>query len=143
MSLPAAASEALQAFAACPGGDQRARLQMQWGERLTPLSAEQCSNEHQVHGCASQVWLLGQQREGRWYFQAASDARLLRGLLALLLARVNGLTSEELAAVDPLDWFSQLGLGRQLSPSRSNGLNAVLQRMRELTANYRFGPQID
>ena len=61
MSLPAAASEALQAFAACPGWDQRARLQMQWGERLEPLSAEQCSNEHLVRGCASQVWLLGQQ----------------------------------------------------------------------------------
>ena len=135
MSLPTAACEALQAFAACPGWDQRARLQMQWGERLEPLSAEQCSNEHLVQGCASQVWLLGQQHEGRWHFQAASDARLLRGLLALLLARVNGLTSEELAAVDPLDWLTQLGLGRQLSPSRSNGLNAVLQRMRELTAN--------
>ena len=135
MSLPATASEALQAFAACPGWDQRERLQMQWGERLEPLSAEQCSNEHLVQGCASQVWLLGQQHEGCWHFQAASDARLLRGLLALLLARVNGLTSEELAAVDPLDWLTQLGLGRQLSPSRSNGLNAVLQRMRELTAN--------
>ena len=85
MSLPATASEALQAFAACPGWDQRARLQMQWGERLEPLSAEQCSNEHLVQGCASQVWLLGEEHEGRWYFQAASDARLLRGLLALLL----------------------------------------------------------
>lgn len=133
MSLPAAACEALQAFAACPGWDQRARLQMHWGERLEPLSAEQCRDEHLVLGCASQVWLLGEQREGRWYFQAASDARLLRGLLALLLARVNGLSSEDLAAVDLHDWFSQLGLGRQLSPSRSNGLNAVLQRMRALS----------
>ena len=133
MSLPAAASEALQAFAACPGWDQRARLQMHWGERLEPLSAEQCSDEHRVQGCASQVWLLAERRDNRWYFQAASDARLLRGLLALLLARVNGLTAAELATVDPLDWFTQLGLGRQLSPSRSNGLNAVLQRMREMT----------
>lgn len=133
MSLPTAASEALAAFAACPGWDQRARLQMQWGERLAPLTSEQCSAEHLVQGCASQVWLLGQQHEGRWYFQAASDARLLRGLLALLLARVNGLTADELAAVEPLDWLTQLGLGHQLSPSRSNGLNSVLQRMRELT----------
>lgn len=133
MSLPAAASQALQAFAACPGWDQRARLQMHWGERFAPLSAEQCRNEHLVQGCASQVWLLGQQHEGPWYFQATSDARLLRGLLALLLARVNGLLSEELAAVDMLDWFSQLGLGRQLSPSRSNGMNAVLQSMRAIS----------
>ena len=88
--LPAAASEALQAFASCPGWDQRARLQMQWGERLEPLSAEQCCNEHLVQGCASHVWLLDEEHEGRWSFQAASDARLLRGLLALLLELVEG-----------------------------------------------------
>src|SRR5699024_11196988 len=62
-----------------------------------------------------------------------SDARLLRGLLAALLARVDGLGGEELAQLDVAEWFDQLGLSRQLSPSRSNGMNAVLQRMRELT----------
>jgi len=51
----------------------------------------------------------------------------------VLLARVNGLDSAQLRAFDALDWFQQLGLSRQLSPSRSNGMNAVLQRMRELT----------
>ena len=55
-----------------------------------------------------------------------------RRLVALLLARVNGLSAVELQQVDLPDWFNQLGLGRQLSPSRSNGLNAVLQRMRDL-----------
>ncbi|MNZ47599.1 Cysteine desulfuration protein SufE [compost metagenome] len=49
--------------------------------------------------------------------------------------RVNGLTAAELAAVDVADWFAQLGLARQLSPSRSNGLNAVLQRIRALAAD--------
>ncbi|WP_256220450.1 SufE family protein, partial [Pseudomonas sp. TJI-51] len=53
-------------------------------------------------------------------------------LLALLLVRVQGLTSGELLALDLRGWFSQLGLERQLSPSRSNGLHAVLQRMAEL-----------
>ena len=133
MSLTPAASEALAAFADCPGWDQRARLLMQWGERLPALSAELCSEDNLVAGCASRVWLLGEQRENAWYFQASSEARLLRGLLAVLLTRVNGLSAEELAEVDLVDWFNQLGLGRQLSPSRSNGLNAVLQRMRELT----------
>ena len=63
------------------------------------------------------------------------DARLLRGLLALLLVRVQGLASEELAGLDLREWFTQLGLERQLSPSRSNGLHAVLQRMAELASN--------
>ncbi|ACO80051.1 Fe-S metabolism associated SufE [Azotobacter vinelandii CA] len=132
MSLPAAAGEALEAFARCPGWEQRARLLLQWGERLEALSdAERCS-ANQVQGCESQVWLLGERRDGHWHFRAGSDARLLRGLLAVLLARVDGLDAQALRAVDLADWFARLGLSRQLSPSRSNGLNAVLQRMREL-----------
>ncbi|WP_343572329.1 SufE family protein [Pseudomonas sp.] len=132
MSLPAAANEALLAFTAQQGWDQRARLLMQWGERLEPLSDAERSDEHRVHGCESNVWLVADPRGGLWHFRAYSDARLLRGLLALLLVRVEGLPADELANIDLPDWFNQLGLGRQLSPSRSNGLNAVLKRMQEL-----------
>ncbi|MFN9584709.1 MAG: SufE family protein [Pseudomonadaceae bacterium] len=132
MSLSVAAQEALEAFAACPGWEQRARLLMQWGERLEPLSETERVYEHRVHGCESLVWLIAEQRGEHLHFRASSDARLLRGLLAVLLARVEGLPRAELASVDLVDWFIQLGLQRQLSPSRSNGLNAVLQRMREL-----------
>ncbi|WP_349571662.1 SufE family protein [Azotobacter salinestris] len=134
MNLPAAAREALEAFAQCPGWEQRARLLLQWGERLEPLSDAERRPANLVQGCESQVWLLGEQRDGRWHFRAGSDARLLRGLLAVLLARVDGLAAAELQGVDLADWFARLGLSRQLSPSRSNGLNAVLQRMRELAA---------
>lgn len=132
MSLPAAAVEALQAFSALQGWEQRARLLMQWGERLEPLSEDELGDEQRVQGCESNVWLVADRRDEHWYFRAYSDARLLRGLLALLLARVDGLPEAELSAVDLVDWFNQLGLGRQLSPSRSNGLNAVLKRMQEL-----------
>lgn len=132
MSLSVAAQEALEAFAACHGWEQRARLLMQWGERLEPLSETEHLDEHRVHGCESPVWLIAEQRDEHLHFRASSDARLLRGLLAVLLARVEGLSRAELARVDLVDWFNQLGLQRQLSPSRSNGLNAVLQRMREL-----------
>lgn len=135
MSLPAAAQEALDAFTACPGWEQRARLLMQWGERLQPLSEDECSEANRVSGCESQVWLVGTRNGDTWQFRAASDARLIRGLLAVLLARVEGLDNEQLQQLDLADWFSQLGLARQLSPSRSNGLNAVLQRMRELAAS--------
>jgi sulfur transfer protein SufE len=133
-SMPPAAQDALGAFSNCPGWEQRARLLMQWGERLEPLSDEERREDNRVHGCESLVWLLAEQRDGKWHFRATSDARLLRGLLAVLLVRVEGLNGEELTALDLADWFHQLGLQRQLSPSRSNGLNAVLQRMRELAS---------
>ncbi|WP_122318704.1 SufE family protein [Pseudomonas cichorii] len=132
MSLSPNAQTALQSFSQLQGWEQRARLLMQWGERLPALSDEEKSEEHRVHGCESKVWLLGTVSDGHWQFRAASDARLIRGLVALLLERVNGLSEQELLEVDLPDWFNQLGLSRQLSPSRSNGLNAVLQRMRQL-----------
>jgi cysteine desulfuration protein SufE len=133
MSLPVQAQAALDAFTSLRGWEQRARLLMQWGERLPALSDDEKTEERLVHGCESKVWLAGQFVQGQWQFRAASDARMIRGLVALLLERVNGLSAADLKRLDLADWFSQLGLGRQLSPSRSNGLNAVLQRMRQLT----------
>ena len=132
MSLSVAAQEALQAFVACAGWEQRARLLMQWGERLAPLSDAERTEENRVHGCESLVWLVAERHGEHLHFRASSDARLLRGLLAVLLIRIEGLSDAELATLDLVDWFNRLGLQRQLSPSRSNGLNAVLQRMREL-----------
>jgi len=134
MSLPVAAQQALDSFEQAAGWEQRARLLMQWGERLVPLSEEEKSEANRVHGCESQVWLVAQQQDDQWRFKGASDARIIRGLLALLLVRVEGLSSAELAQLDLPAWFNQLGLGRQLSPSRSNGLNAVLLRMAQLAA---------
>ncbi|MFJ7110561.1 SufE family protein [Pseudomonas sp. NPDC098740] len=133
MSLPADAVTALETFQKAAGWEQRARLLMQWGDRLPGLSDVDKVDANRVHGCESQVWLVGKLQDGHWQFAASSDARLIRGLVALLLARVNGLSAVELQQVDLPEWFNQLGLGRQLSPSRSNGLNAVLQRMQSLS----------
>lgn len=132
MSLPQEAQTALDTFSASLSWEQRARLLMQWGDRLPVLADDEKTDQHLVHGCESKVWLLADVVEGHWQFRAASDARLIRGLVALLLTRVNGLSASELQQVDLSDWFNQLGLSRQLSPSRSNGLNAVLQKMRQL-----------
>ena len=132
MRLPADAVTALETFQNAVSWEQRARLLMQWGDRLPALSDVDKIDANRVHGCESQVWLVGALQDGHWQFAASSDARLIRGLVALLLARVNGLSAAELRQVDLPEWFNQLGLSRQLSPSRSNGLNAVLQRMREL-----------
>ncbi|VVN95470.1 SufE family protein [Pseudomonas fluorescens] len=132
MNLPAEALSALQTFQAATGWEQRARLLMQWGDRLPALNEAYKIDANRVLGCESQVWLIGDLQDSHWQFAASSDARLIRGLVALLLVRVNGLSAQELQQVDLPEWFNQLGLSRQLSPSRSNGLNAVLQRMREL-----------
>lgn len=131
-ALPEAAAETLRTFQQAAGWEQRARLLMQWGERLEPLSDAERNDGNLVAGCDSKLWLVGETRGDRLHFRGTSEARLLRGLLAVLLVRVNGLASHELQQLDVTEWFSELGLARQLSPSRANGMNAVLQRMREL-----------
>lgn len=131
-SLSAEAKQAIAAFQACKQWEQRARLLLQWGAQLDELPEALRVPDNLVHGCETRVWLLLDRHAAPPRFQLASEARLLRGLLALLLLRINGLSAEQIATVDLHAWFTQLGLSKQLSPSRSNGLNAVLQRMHEL-----------
>lgn len=140
MMLPADALEVQARFAGCTSWEARARLLMQEGERLAPLAPDELIDAHRVHGCESQVWLVGEALNGHWVFRASSDARLLRGLLAVLLARVNGLTPAALLQLDLQPWFADLGLHRQLTPSRNNGLNAVLSQMRKQVADVPYSP---
>ena len=85
MSLPDNAQVALHAFNECRGWEQRARLLMQWGDQLPPLSEAERCDANRVTGCESQVWLVAERQGEHWQLRASSDARLLRGLLALLL----------------------------------------------------------
>lgn len=134
--LSPAAQQAVDAFQACRQWEQRARLLLQWGAQLNELAEAQRISENLVHGCETRVWLVFDTQSTPAHFQVASEARLLRGLLALLLLRIDGLNAEQIASVDVNLWFNQLGLDRQLSPSRSNGLNAVLLKMGELLAAH-------
>ncbi len=133
--LSAAAQHAVEQFQACQQWEQRARLLLQHGAQLQELPDMLRTEDNLVHGCETRVWLMLDREAVPPRFQVASEARLLRGLLALLLLRIEGLDAEHITAVNASDWFAQLGLSRQLSPSRSNGLNAVLIRMRELLDN--------
>lgn len=136
-NLPVAARDALEEFQQAASWEQRARLLMQWGDRLEPVDMNERNETTLVSGCESRVWLIGDRQNNHWHFRATSEARLLRGLLAVLLARVNGIDSNQLQQLEVAYWFEQLGLSRHLSPSRSNGMNAVLERI------HRISRQID
>lgn len=130
-SLPAPALLLLNEFQTCQGWEQRARLLLKYGQQLQPLSAVDKNDTNLIQGCESPVWCLIRQKNGKPDILLDSDARLLKGLLAILQIRLQGLGTHELAQLDVQDWYNQLGLSRQLSPSRSNGLNAVLQHIRQ------------
>lgn len=110
---------------------QKYRLLMQIGKTLPALPAAQKRDELLVRGCESAAWLCHQQQDGRHYWGFDSDARIIKGVVTLLLSQVNGRTSVELQTTDIAGLYHQLGLAQGLSPSRSNGVAAVIQRLQE------------
>lgn len=100
---------------------------------LEPLPEAERTEASRVRGCASQVWLVFERRPdapGRIFFRGDSDAHLVRGLIAVLLRIFSGRTPSEILSVDPREVFSRLNLDDALTPQRSNGLFAMMQRIR-------------
>jgi len=79
-----------------------------------------------VQGCESKAWITVNEVDGSYYFQGDSDARIIRGLLAIVFAAFEGKTANQIQQFDFQGYFEQLGLLRHLSPSRGNGLNAIV-----------------
>lgn len=112
------------------GWEDRYRQVIQWGKKLPVMPQELKSEQVMVSGCESQVWLVAEQKDGVWYFCADSDARIVRGLIALVMAAYNGKTAEQIQSFDVDHYFEQLGLISHLSPSRGNGLKAIVDQIR-------------
>jgi cysteine desulfuration protein SufE len=85
-----------------------------------------------VHGCQSRVWMKADFADGHLRLSADSDAFIVRGLIALLLALYDGLPLDEVRALDPLPTFQRIGLDGQLSMGRRNGLYSMVARIKRL-----------
>lgn len=96
---------------------------------LPELPSDQRTDAHRVPGCVSIVWLAGEVREGRCYFRCAAESPIVRGLVAFVADFFSGFTPAEILSteVDPLE---TLGIARNLSPTRRNGLNAARRAIR-------------
>ena len=100
------------------------------GKGLPPLPPEAKTDQHKVKGCASQVWLISQKKGGIWTFSGDSDAHIVKGLVAIVLEIFSGRTAAEIAALDANAILSKLGLAEHLSAQRSNGLAAMIGRIK-------------
>ncbi|MGL5814835.1 MAG: SufE family protein [Aeromonas sp.] len=117
-----------QQFTAAKGWENQYRLIIQLGKLLPALPTEWQQEEFRLKGCESQAWLKGEQSEdGRWHFACDSDARIVRGLIVIVLAALNHRSTEAIQAFDVDGYFAELGLEKHLSPSRGNGLRAIVQ----------------
>ena len=114
--------------------EDRYRHVIEMGKAFAPLDDAFKVPATKVEGCASQVWLVPTVEEGRFDFAGASDAMIVQGLIAILHELYAGLTLPEVMAVDAPAELARLGLDEHLSSQRSNGLRAMVTRIRETAA---------
>ena len=122
-------------FALLDDWDDRYRYVIELGRTLDPMPEAEHTAANKVQGCASQVWLSKQlDRSGKneplLNYLGDSDAHIVRGLVAILFALYSGKRAKEILAVDPEALFHKLGLRENLTPQRSNGLRAMVDRIR-------------
>lgn len=98
-------------------------------EELAAIDPAKRTEKYLIEGCQSRVWVAAELRDGKVYYTADSDAIITKGIVALLIRVMNGRTAEEAAAID-LYFIDAIGLGENLSPTRSNGLRAMIQQMK-------------
>lgn len=99
------------------------------GKELPAMDDAKKDNEHLVRGCQSQVWIDASFEDGRLWFETDSDAFIVKGLLGLVLAAYNGKTPGEILAFDIEAYFNDVDLLKHLSPTRGNGLRAMVKRI--------------
>ena len=104
------------------------------GRSLPPFPVEFRDDAHQVRGCQSQVWMVTDLEEGVFRLAVDSDALIVKGLGALVMAALDSLPPGEAAVVDVFELFERLGLLKHLSPTRGNGLRAMVERAQRSAA---------
>ena len=107
----------------------RYTMLIDYGKDLPAFPEELRTLQNLIDGCQSQVWFTAELRDGRIIYQADSDALLVKGIVALLLRVLSDHTPQEILDAD-LYFIDKIGLREHLSPTRSNGLNAMLHQMR-------------
>ena len=114
--------------------EDRYRYVIEKGKAMDPLPDALKVPATKVDGCASQVWLHPQIEDGTFRFDGESDAMIVRGLIAVLRALYNDLPVGDVTSVDAGGELARLGLNDHLSVQRSNGLRAMIKRIREVAA---------
>lgn len=120
-------------FAFLDEWEDKYRYVIELGEALPPFPEAERTPQNKVNGCVSQVWLTTSHGEGpdpTVTFQGDSDAHIVRGLVAIMLALFSGRRASEIGATDAEAMLRELGLDENLSPQRSNGLRSMVKRIK-------------
>ena len=121
--------EVIEEFSELDDWMDRYQLLIDLGNEQAPLAEQYKTEQNLIEGCQSRVWLQADYADGLVHFQAESDALIVKGIISLLIQVVSGHTPDEILESD-LYFIERIGLKEHLSPTRSNGLLAMVQQMR-------------
>ena len=128
--------EIIEEFTSFDDWMDRYSLLIDYGNGLEPFPEEDKNDENLIDGCQSKVWFTAQMQDGKVIYHGDSDAILVKGIVALLIRVLSGHTPEEIVNTQ-LYFIDEIQLREHLSPTRSNGLNAMLRRMIEYAVKYK------
>ena len=129
MTINETQDEIIEEFTALDDWMDRYQMLIDLGEEQAPLADADKTEQNLIDGCQSRVWILCEEKNGKLHFRADSDALIVKGLVALVLQVVNDHRPDEIYAAD-LYFIERIGLRDHLSPTRSNGLLAMVKQIR-------------
>lgn len=130
MPHPPAFTEIAENLSYLDDWEDRYKYIIELGQALPPLTDDEKNAANKVHGCVSQVWLVTERDRDLLTYRGESDAMIVRGLAAILIALYSGRPAADVAETDAIALFDELGLREHLSTQRSNGLVAMVNRIR-------------
>jgi cysteine desulfuration protein SufE len=131
MNLPSS-KEIIEDMAFFDDWEQRYQYIIDLGKSIPPIDESLKTNENLVRGCQSNVWLINAEQDGKLQFQVASDAVIVNGLLAMVLAVFNDKSLDHILNFDINSYFKELDLLRHITPARGNGLNAIVAKIQAI-----------
>ncbi|MBN8861948.1 MAG: SufE family protein [Sphingobacteriales bacterium] len=129
--------EIIDEFALFDSWDDKYEYIIDLGKKLPPLAAVHKTDDNKVRGCQSTVWLAASYRDGRVYFEADSDAVIVKGLISMLIRVLSGRTPDEILEA-PLDFIKEIGMTTHLAQTRSNGLLSMVKQMKNYALAFKI-----
>jgi cysteine desulfuration protein SufE len=130
-------NEIVEEFSLFDSWDDRYEYIIDLGKKLPPLKDEYKKDENKVKGCQSTVWLVAHYNNGKIFFEADSDAVIVKGLISMLIRVLSGQSPEDIVHAR-LDFINQIGMMNHLAQTRSNGLLAMVKQMKNYALAYKL-----
>jgi cysteine desulfuration protein SufE len=129
--------EIVEEFSLFDSWDDKYEYIIDLGKKLPLLDAQYKKDENRVRGCQSTVWLVADYREGRIFFQADSDAMIVKGLISMLIRVLSGQTPDDIVNAR-LDFIRDIGMMSHLAQTRSNGLLSMVKQMKNYALAFKL-----